>query len=288
MKKILLGILLIYALTNLSAQPKMVVPFEPQIFNGVNRTSIVYEIHLKDSLNRNIEIEEFIVKSKNSVVLFDSEFISYDFRADTNRFLKNIWIDLDTLPVILTNLLKCSIDGEEFVLEKEITIKDRDLLMIRPPFNEGSWFIAGGPSESSYHTVFSQKIQSQYEPSLDGFLLGYCNQRFAIDWIGVNVNGQFYNNNGRTNEDFYGYSTDIIAVADGEVIRIKGGVPDYIPPNYPDSIYAAETALGNCILLDIGNNIVAFYAHLKPESIRVVAQAFPPASSPGDHWREGF
>ncbi|MCK4920164.1 MAG: M23 family metallopeptidase [Bacteroidales bacterium] len=269
MKKILLGILMIYALTNLSAQPKMVIPFEPQIFNGVNRTSLVYEIHLKDSLNRNIEIEEFKVQSKNTLLLFDSEFISYDFRVDTNRFIKNIWIDVDTLPAVITNILKCSIGGKEFVIEKEMTIKDRDLLMIRPPINEGSWFIAGGPGDSSYHRVFSQKIQSKYETALDGFILGYCNQRFAIDWIGTNDKGQFYKNDGRTNEDFYGYSKDIVAVADGEVIWIRDGIPDYIPPNYPDSIYAAETALGNCILLDIGDNIVAFYAHLKPESIRV-------------------
>lgn len=141
--------------------------------------------------------------------------------------------------------------------------------MIRPPFNEGTWFIADGPSDSSNHRVFSQKIQSKYETALDGFVLGYCNQRFAIDWIGINDKGQFYKNDGRTNEDFYGYSKNIVAVADGEVIWIKDGIPDCIPPNYPDSIYAAETALGNCILLDIGNNIVAFYAHLKPGSLRV-------------------
>lgn len=269
MKKTLLGIFLVFALTNLSAQPKMVIPFEPQIFNGVNRTSLVYEIHLKDSLNRNIEIEEFKVQIKNALLLFDSEFINYDYRADTNRFIKNIWIDLDTLPAIITNLLKCNIGGKEFVIEKEMTVEDRDLLMIRPPFNEGSWFIADGPSNSSSHRVFSQKIQSKYETSLDGFVLGYCNQRFAIDWLGINDKGQFYKNDGRTNEDFYGYGKDIVAVADGEVIWIKDGIPDCIPPNYPDSIYAAETALGNCILLDIGNNIVAFYAHLKPESLRV-------------------
>ena len=269
MKKTILGISLVLALTNLSAQPKMVIPFEPQIFNGVNGTSLVYEIHLKDSLNRNLEIEEFKVQSKDTLLLFNSDFISYDYRADTNRYMKNLWIDLDTLPAIITNILKCNIGGKEFVIKKDITVKDRDLLMIRPPFNEGSWFIAGGPSDSSYHRVFSQKIQSKYEPTLDGFLLGYCNQRFAIDWIGVNDIGQFYKNNGTINEDFYGYGKDIVAVADGEVIWTKNGIPDCIPPNYPDSIYAAETALGNCILLDIGNNIVAFYAHLKHESLRV-------------------
>ena len=53
------------------------------------------------------------------------------------------------------------------------------------------------------------------------------------------------------------------------MIWTKDGIPGNIPPNYPDSIYAAESALGNCILLDIGNDIVAFYAHLNPGSIRV-------------------
>ena len=270
MKKIILAILLICTLTNLSAQPKMVIPFEPQIFKGVNRTSIVYEIHLKDSLNRNIAIEEFNIKSKNTLLLNDLEFISYDFKADTNRFLKNIWIDLDTLPTVLTNTLKCIINGKEFVIEKDITIKDNVPLVIRQPFKEGIWFMAGGPSDSSYHRTFSQKIQSKYDTDLGGFILGYCNQRFAIDWIGLNDKYQFNKNEGNANRDFYGYNKDVVAVADGKVIWTKDSIPDNIPPNYPDSIYAAETALGNCVLLDIGNDIVAFYAHLKPGSIRVV------------------
>ena len=128
MKKIVLGIFLVFALTNLSAQPKMLIPFEPQIFNGVNGTSLVYEIHLKDSLNRDIEIEEFKVQTKNTILLYDSEFINYDFRADTNRYIKNIWVDLDTLPAIITNLLKCNVGGKEFAIKKEMIVKDRNLL----------------------------------------------------------------------------------------------------------------------------------------------------------------
>ncbi len=269
MKRYILIFFFFIWINQVNGQPKMIIPFEPQIFKGVNTTSVVYEIHLKDSLNRKIEIDEFTVKSEKKILSNDSGFVNYDIKNDTNRFLKNIWIDLDTLPVVLTNSIKCSINGKEFIIEKKLTINDKDLLEILPPVKDGMWFIAGGPNNSSYHRIHSQKVISKYDADLDGFLLGYCNQRFAIDWIGLNDKYQFYNNQGKTNEDFYGYGMDIVSVADGEVVWIKNEIPDCIPPNYPDSIYAAETALGNCILLDIGDDIVAFYAHLKPNSINV-------------------
>ena len=269
MKKLIFLTLLFYCLTSLHAQVKMIIPFEPQIFKGENKTSIVYEVHLKDSLNNRIEIEEFSVKSNNSLLLNNSEFIKYDFKSDTNRFLKNIWIDIDTFPVVLLNTLKCNINGSEYQIEKEITINDKDLLIVRFPFTEGIWFAGGGPSDSSFHRVFSQKVQSKYNADLDGFILGYCNQRFAIDWLGVNEKYQFCKSDGRTKEDFYGYGREVVAVANGKVIWAKDGIPDCIPPEYSDTLYKAETALGNSILLDIGNDIVVFYAHLKLNSIKV-------------------
>ena len=269
MKKIIFVNLLIICISNLNAQIKMVIPFEPQIFKGANKTSIVYEMHLKDSLNRPIEIEEFSIKNNNKLLLNNSEFIKYDFRSDTNRFLKNIWIDLDHFPTVLLHTLKCNINGSEYQIEKEITINDKELLIVRFPFREGIWFAGGGPSDSSFHRIFSQKVQSNYNADLDGFILGFCNQRFAIDWIGLNEKYQFYKSDGRTNEDFYGYGREVVAVANGKVIWVKDGIPDCIPPEFSDTLYRAETALGNSILLDIGNDIVVFYAHLKLNSIKV-------------------
>ena len=261
--------LLIICISSLNSQIKMVIPFEPQIFKGENKTSIVYEMHLKDSLNGPIEIEEFSIKNNNTLLLNNSEFIKYDFRSDTNRFLKNIWIDLDTFPTVLLHTLKCNIKGSEYQIEKEITINDKELLIVRFPFREGIWFAGGGPSDSSFHRIFSQKVQSKYNADLDGFILGFCNQRFAIDWIGLNEKYQFYKSDGRSNEDFYGYGREVVAVANGKVIWKKDGILDCIPPEYSDTLYRAETALGNCILLDIGNDNVVIYAHLQANSIQV-------------------
>ena len=269
MKKSIFFTLLFYCLISLNAQVKMIIPFEPQIFKGENKTSIVYEIHLKDSLNNRIEIEKFTVKSNNSIIFNNSEFINYDFKSDSNRYLKNIWIDIDTLPKVLLNTLKYSINGIEYRVEKKILINDKELLIVRFPFKEGIWFAGGGPSDSSYHRVSCQKVQSKYDDDLDGFVLGYSNSRFAIDWIGLNEKYQFYKSDEKINEDWYGYGHEVVAVANGKVIWAKDGIPDNIPPKYSDTLYKAETAFGNSILLDIGNDIVVLYAHLKFNSIKV-------------------
>jgi hypothetical protein len=75
------------------------------------------------------------------------------------------------------------------------------------------------------------------------------------------------------NERFFGYRSEILAVADGVVSFIRDGVPENKPlvsgaTNAPVPL-VRETHPGNQIAIDIGRGRYAVYAHLVPGSIPV-------------------
>jgi len=68
-------------------------------------------------------------------------------------------------------------------------------------------------------------------------------------------------------------------VADGIVVVVKDGIPENVPGRTSRAVpITLETVGGNHVIIDIAGGRYAFYAHLKPGSVRV---------HPGEHVRRG-
>ena len=66
------------------------------------------------------------------------------------------------------------------------------------------------------------------------------------------------------------YGEELLAVADGVVVSVLDDLPDQVPPKLPDpSTITLANVDGNHVVLDIGQGLFAFYAHMKPGSVRV-------------------
>jgi murein DD-endopeptidase MepM/ murein hydrolase activator NlpD len=72
------------------------------------------------------------------------------------------------------------------------------------------------------------------------------------------------------NREFFTYGAEILAVADGKVVKVLDGIPENEPfsrqmpvPMTPDNMP------GNHIVLELASGQFAFYAHLVPGSILV-------------------
>ncbi len=67
----------------------------------------------------------------------------------------------------------------------------------------------------------------------------------------------------------------MLAVADGRVVAARDGLPDNIPGHgesfHPAVPITLETVAGNTITLDLGGGQFAYYMHLQPGSLRVMA-----------------
>ncbi|GAB3017808.1 peptidase M23 [Mycobacterium bourgelatii] len=100
-------------------------------------------------------------------------------------------------------------------------------------------------------------------------------QRFAIDWMRTDDQGNFYTGDRTKNESYVSFGQPVHAVADGTVVEIlddlEANVPGILPAS--DPVLAAKLTVenvdGNHIILDLGDGVYAMYAHLDKGSLLV-------------------
>ncbi len=150
--------------------------------------------------------------------------------------------------------------GRTHVFDGPPVAVGRDVVVVGPPLRGGAWLAANGPSNESGHRRALLPIAGM--PAIA--------QRFAIDYVRVDTTGRTVNGDRARNENFYAENADAIAVADGIVVATKDSIPENIPgPTSRAVPITLETVGGNHVIIDIGNGRYAFYAHLRPGSLRV-------------------
>jgi hypothetical protein len=142
--------------------------------------------------------------------------------------------------------------------------------VIGPPLGGKHWAAFNGCCEiSGAHRASSLTVNGRL----------YFAQRFAIDWMRLDDKGRLQNGDYNDVHSYAAYGADVLAVADGKVLATLDALEDQIPGTLPDPrTITLENVDGNHIVLDLGNGIFAFYAHLQRGSIDV---------SPGEHVKRG-
>lgn len=130
--------------------------------------------------------------------------------------------------------------------------------LIGPPLGRADWVAVNGPSNSSGHrrTVVA----------IDG--TARIPQRFGIDWVQLRPDGSAHEGDPKDNKNYYAYGREALAVADGTVSAMKDGIPENVPGSRAVPI-TLETVSGNHVIVNLGDGVYAFYAHLQPGSIKV-------------------
>ncbi len=145
-----------------------------------------------------------------------------------------------------------------------IEVRRTPLKVLAPPVTGTDWLADNGPSLESHHRT-------------GVFVAGgraHLSRRFAIDWKKTRQ-GSTYSGDPRDARSYYAYGETVFAVADATVVSAKDGFPDNVPKTEAGFSTALtltmENVGGNAIVLDLGNGQFAYYAHLKPGSVRVKA-----------------
>ena len=140
--------------------------------------------------------------------------------------------------------------------------RERESVTIGAPLGEGIWLATRSVSRGlSGHRRGAIRPQNG---------IPYQKARYAIDFAGLDSTGAAYHGSRTISEYWVGYGAGVLAVADGRVVSVRDGLPDSQPFD-PDRLKSltGETLGGNVIVLDIGNDLFAFYGHLQPGSIVV-------------------
>ncbi len=104
-------------------------------------------------------------------------------------------------------------------------------------------------------------------------------QRFAIDYMRLDGEGRLVSGDPAVVANYTAYGAEVVAVADATVVATLDTLDDQIPGSLPDPVtITLETVDGNHVVLDLGNGMYAFYAHLQKGSVTV---------QPGDRVRRG-
>ncbi len=141
----------------------------------------------------------------------------------------------------------------------ETTIDHRAPSRVSPPLQGDDLLVLGCCGRNVGHRFALLEV--------DGSL--YLAQRFAIDFLRVDEQLNFYSGDPAKNESYFAYGDEIRAAAPGVVVAARDGVPDNTPPDIPPEAMTIEGASGNFVTVDHGDGRFAMYAHLQPGSQRV-------------------
>jgi hypothetical protein len=153
--------------------------------------------------------------------------------------------------------------GEKEVLCGEgaqVSVAHGEPRIIGPPVRPGVWLAGNCPGDGPVgHRLSLQPWNGRL----------VVNQRYAVDFMKFSQDYKLVQGDSSKNASWYGYSEQVIAVADGVVSDCKDGIIE----NTPNKEYAVpnnlESAAGNYVILSLSRRLYAVYAHLKPGSLRV-------------------
>jgi Peptidase family M23 len=98
----------------------------------------------------------------------------------------------------------------------------------------------------------------------------YFSQRFAIDWMKLDKAGRLVAGDPTDVKSYPDYGADVMAIADGTIVAIENALENQKPGTLPDpKTINIQNVDGNHIVIDLGDGVFAFYAHLQKGSVQV-------------------
>lgn len=140
----------------------------------------------------------------------------------------------------------------------EVAVDTGEAIVIAPPVAGDGWLATSA--------CCSPNVHRDLRLSANGLRIETA-ETFAVDWALVKGD-RVYDGDGSSNEQFYDFGAEVLAVADGTVVSVNDGVPESIPFNSkpPET---KQGFGGNQVILEIAPGVFAAYAHLQPGSIAV-------------------
>jgi hypothetical protein len=257
------------------------VPFVSPSFKSGDSNHVSYELTILN--DRTIPfilkaVEVYDVKNPElAIAVYDSTYLSTHFYRHGlpkgnnpmellgNEFgVVNIWLHLkasDPAPkeVFHKLVFERTKEGQAPKTYKmevaRMPIPEPTTISLGLPFKKGNWLYAtAGHKDARFIT----EGKASYA------------QRYAIDWLALDDQGRYAVDDRSKNTNWVGYGADVLAVADGTVVAIKDGIIENTAMSETMATPVTRaTIAGNYIVLDIGHDIYAVYAHLIPEHLKV-------------------
>lgn len=260
------------------------VPKPPTIATAETGSFLAYELHITNFAGQPLTLKKVEVQTATGdrrvlMSVADSALIPAMGRPGVSltgadrlkltggtRAVVFLWVPVDarSAPTALRHRLTVEQGSGDSVrtaeLEGPVVSVAADAVVIGPPLRGGPWLTANGPAAATGHRRALIPIGGT--PAIA--------QRFAIDYVRVGDDNKTFTGDQLKNESYYAEGVDALAVANGTVVAVKDSIPENVPGITSRAVpITLETVGGNHVIIDIGGGRYAFYAHLKPGSLRV-------------------
>ena len=265
----------------IAAPLDVLTPIEPWAFQADGKWHLVYELHVtnlgkSDCLLTRLDvlpggsdakaIASYSGAELAGMIARPGQTVTENAKIGPGAFaIVYMWVTFDKfedVPARLMHRMAMKIgDYPEAISFEAVPVSPNrsPVVVIGSPLRGENWVAANGPSNTSQHRRAFIPVNGR----------AYISQRFAIDWVEENADGKTYQGDSTDNKNYRAYGAEIHAVADGVVTQTKDGIPQNVPNEKPVVPITLETVGGNHVIVDIGNGLYAFYAHMQSGSVRV-------------------
>jgi Peptidase family M23 len=140
-----------------------------------------------------------------------------------------------------------------------VQVSDQLAIEVAPPLRGKGWVVGNGCCDAiTAHRGATLSINGTVRVA----------QRFAIDFVQLDLSGRLYGGDPAQNASFPFFGAEVHSVADGTVVGAQDGRPEQVPGALPTG-QTVQTADGNFVVVDLGRGRFALYAHMQPGSLRV-------------------
>jgi hypothetical protein len=265
----------------------MTVPFGPIPVESTNGVNIAYELEFSSMGNLPFVVDSVevldadtgnVIYSPDDTILSRTSYpaaipppTAAEMRDGTGKLPMpriSIWFKAapDSIPDRLTHRVTLNLTADGLaplvVTGGDVTVrKDEKPVIVGSPVKGDGWAIMETTSPVVHH------VRSQ----ITMFNVTRVPQRYAQDFILVDpATGLVVSGNETIARNFYGFGKELYAVGNGTVVYARDGIPDIeITTQKPPA--SVETALGNGVVIDLGNKKYACYGHMVNGSVRVKA-----------------
>jgi hypothetical protein len=260
-----------------------VIPIAPTAFKADGKWHLVYELHISNMDKWECAFTRIEVVSADAAQKTLATFSGADLdgmfihpglpnaekvsKLAAGEFgVVFLWVTFDKLediPSAIAERISVKIGDypEALSIVMPPTGVDKNpVVVISSPLVGEDWVAGNGPSNTSVHRRALIPINGH----------AYISQRLAIDWVQAYPDGKMYKGDPSDNRNYRAYGAEIHAVADGVVTQVGDGIPQNTPGAKSLAVpITLETVGGNHVIMEIGNGLFAFYAHMQPGSLRV-------------------
>jgi murein DD-endopeptidase MepM/ murein hydrolase activator NlpD len=266
-------------------QLEMRVPFEPTAFPSAGHIYLMYELHFTNfEMNpvslRRIEVLDADTKAARPIATLEASELdallqivgswpsvgnsdSAELRSGQSEVLF-LCIAFERGAHVPNNLRHRVMTAESAVEGAVVGTHNTELRVLGPPVKGADWLASDGPSndESNHHR--------RGIPIFDGRT--FSSRRYAIDWQ-QSEDGSTFSSDALDKRSYHAYGKQVLAVADGRVVKVRDGIPENVPGHdeefRPAVPITMKTLAGNTVTLDLGKGQFAHYLHLQPGTLRV-------------------